>query len=123
MASVASNLEGGRHRYLELTTTAEYYLEHMSYAFEPPHNPSYYPPSMGTAQEKALRTKRFQQNQALFQLCTAVDRSIKKQTATAVQPIFLYLLVDQLMRFEKVTALHMLQHLFTSYREMGEIDL
>ena len=37
---------------------------------------SYYPPTMGTTQEQLLVTERFQQNQALFRRCTAVDGEI-----------------------------------------------
>ena len=75
--SVASNLVGGRHGNLALTMTKEEYLSQTGYAFVPPHNPVNYPPTMGTAQEQALRTKRFRQNKALFKLYTTMDRAIK----------------------------------------------
>ena len=58
-ASVASNLEGGEHRHLTLTMTANKYLAQMGYKFLPPQNPGNYPPTMGTAQELALGTERF----------------------------------------------------------------
>ena len=41
----------------------------------------------------------------------------------AVQPVFLSPLVDQLEGFGLVFALQMIQHLFTSYRAIDEIDL
>ena len=37
------------------------------------HNPGDYPPAMVTAQEQALGTEKFQQNQALLRRYTAVD--------------------------------------------------
>ena len=39
VASVASNLGGGRHGHLALTITTEDYMEHTVYNFVPPHNP------------------------------------------------------------------------------------
>ena len=39
-----------------------------------------------------------------------------------VQPVFLSLLMEQLTGFGQVTALQILQRLFTSYREIDEID-
>ena len=58
-ASVASNLGGSWHGHLTLTTIMDYYTSKTGYAFVPPHNPRNYPPTMGTAQEQALRTERF----------------------------------------------------------------
>ena len=40
-----------------------------------------------------------------------------------MQPVFLSPLLDQLMGFGQVAALKMLQHLFTSYGVIDEIDL
>ena len=78
---------------------------------------------MGNAQEQAIVTEKFRQNQAPFRKCTVVDGSLKKKTVTEVQPVFLYPLVDQLIGFGQVSALTMIQHLFTSYRAIDEIDL
>ena len=50
-------------------------------------------------------------------------RVSKKQIVTAVQPVLLYPLVEQLTGFGQVSALYMLQHLFTSYRAIDEIVL
>ena len=74
---------------------------------------------MGTAQEQALRTKTFQQNQALFQRCTAVDRAIKYQIVKVFQQLFLSPIMDQLSVLGQVTALYIMQHLFRAY---GDID-
>ena len=116
-----SNLRGGWYGHLMLTMTAEDYLVHMGHTFIPPHNPVNYPPTIGTTQYQALGTKRFQQNQAIFQRYTPVYRAIKKQIVTAVQPVFLSPVMDQLTVFGKTTELHILQHLFSSYREISEI--
>ena len=94
-------------------------MVHMGYTFVPPHNTSDYPPMMGTAQEQALGTKQFQQNQALFRRCTVMDGSLKKKIITAVQPVSLYPLVDQLTNFGQVNALQIIHHIFNSY---GTID-
>ena len=42
-----------------------------------PHNPGGYLPKMKTAQEQALITEKFRQNQAPFRKYTAVDGAIK----------------------------------------------
>ena len=52
-----------------------------------------------------------------------MDRSLKNQTAMAVQPVLLYPLVEQLTGFGQVSELIMLQHLFTSYGAIDEINL
>ena len=48
---------------------------------------------------------------------------MKKQIVTAVEPVFLSSMVDQLTVFGQVTALTMLQHMFSSYRAIDRIDL
>ena len=48
---------------------------------------------------------------------------MKKQIVTAVEPVFLSPLEDQLTSFGQVYALTMLQHIFASYRAIDEIDI
>ena len=120
--SVVSNLGGGRHGYLMISMTAEDYMEYMGYEFAPPHNPGDYPPTMGNAQEQALRTEMLRQNQDLFRRCTAVKGAIKKHIVTSVQPVFLSPPKYQLMGFIQVTALQMMKHLFNSYGAIDKID-
>ena len=122
-ASVASNLGGDRHGHLALTMTAEEYTEKTGFAFVPPYNPGDYPQSMGSAQEQALGTEKFRQNQALFQKKNAVDGALKKQIVTSVEPVLLSPLVDQRTGFGQVSTLTMLQHLFSSYGAIDKIDL
>ena len=57
VVSVASNLQGIRHRHLALTMTAKEYMEYTGFAFAPPHNPGDYPQSMGSAQENFSELK------------------------------------------------------------------
>ena len=123
MASVALNLGGGQHRHLALSMTSEEYMEQTGFAFVLTHNPGDYPQSMGSAQEQALGTEKFRQNQALFRKYTSVDVALKKQIVTAVEPVFLSPLVDQLTVFGKVTKLTMLKYIFYSYGAIDEIDL
>ena len=58
----------------------------------------------------------------MFRKYTAVDRAFKNKIITAVEPVFLSLLVDQLAEFLKVSEITMLQHLFSSYRTVDKID-
>ena len=48
---------------------------------------------------------------------------MKKQIVTAVEPVFLYPLVDQLTGLGQVSALTMLHHLFSRYRAINKINL
>ena len=50
-----------------------------------------------------------------------MDRALKKQILTLVEPVFLSPLVYQLNGFRQVTALTMLQHLFSRYKAIDEI--
>ena len=52
-----------------------------------------------------------------------MDRSLKKQIITAVLSVFLSSMMDQLTGFGQVSALAMLQCLFTSYGAIYETDL
>ena len=74
-------------------------MQQTGFAFVPPHNPGDYLQIMGSAQEQALGTEKFQQNQALFRKYTAVDGFLKKQIVPVVGPVFLSPLVDQLTSF------------------------
>ena len=70
---------------------------------------------MGSAQEQALGTET---HLAMFRKYTAVDGALKKRIVTAVEPVFLSPLMDQLKGFGQVSALTMLQHLLASYGAM-----
>ena len=122
-APVASNLRGGRHGHIALTIVAKEYMAQTVFVFVPPHNPGDHPQIIGSAQEQALVTEKFQQNQPLFLKYTVVGRALKKQIATEVEPVFLSSMVYQLTGFGQVSALIMLQHLFSSYGSINEIDL
>ena len=52
-----------------------------------------------------------------------MDGALKTHIVTAVEPVFLSQMVDQLTGFGQVSALTMLQHLFSIYRVIDEIDL
>ena len=52
-----------------------------------------------------------------------MDGAFKKQIFTAVEPVFLSPLVDQLTGFGQVSALTILQNLFSSYEAIEKIDL
>ena len=103
--------------------TDKEYMEQTGFAFVPPHKPRNYPQSMGSAQEQALRTEKFQKNQALFRKYTAVDGAFKNQIVTAVEPVLLSLLVYQITGFGQVSAFTMLQHIFSSYGAIDKINL
>ena len=74
--------------------TSEEYMEQTGFAFVPPHNPGDYPQIMGSAQEQALGTEQFRQNQALFRKYTPLDGALKKHIFVAVEPVFLSPLVE-----------------------------
>ena len=71
----------------------------------PPQNPGDYPPTMGTSQDQALGNENFRQKKSLFRRYIAVDEAFKNQIVTAVQPVFLHPLVDQLKGFIHVSVL------------------
>ena len=48
---------------------------------------------------------------------------MKRQIVTAVEPVLLSPMVDQLTGFGQVSALTMLQHIFSSYGVINEIGL
>ena len=52
-----------------------------------------------------------------------MDGALKNQIFTAVEPVFLSLLVDQHTGFGQVTALTVLQHMLSRYRVINKINL
>ena len=82
-----------------LKITDKEYRAQMGFGFVPPHNPGEYPQSMGNAQEQALQTEKFQQNQVLFRKFSAVGGALKEQIVTTLEPVLLSSLVDQLTGF------------------------
>ena len=52
-----------------------------------------------------------------------MDRALKNQIVTAVEPVFLSPLVDQLTDFGQVSVLTVLHHIFTSYGVIDKFDL
>ena len=123
MAYVVSNLRGDWHRHLVMTMTSTEYMEQSGFTFVPTHNPGKYSQSVGSAQEQALGTEKFWKNQAVFRKYTAVDRALKNQIVTSVEPVFLYSLVYQLTGFGQVSALTMLHHLFSNNGAINKINL
>ena len=65
------------------------YMEQSGFVFVPLHNPGDHQQITGSAQEQALGIEKFWQNQALFQIYTAVDRPLKYNIVTAVEPVLL----------------------------------
>ena len=59
----------------------------------------------------------------MFRKHTAVDGVLKNQIVTSVEPVLLSPLVYQITWFRQVSALTMLQHLFSSYGAIEKIDL
>ena len=88
-----------------------------------PQNPRNYAPTTGKAQDQALGTEKFHQNQELFRKYTSVDGALKKQIITAVEPVLLSALVDQLTGLRQVSALTTIQNLFSSYDIIDTINL
>ena len=118
-----SDLGGGHHGHLVLTMNVGDYLEQIVHMFVPPYNPGNYPLTIGTAQEKLIGNKRFEQNQALFRRYTAIDGAIKNKNVTAVQPVLLYPLPYQSTGFGQVMAVQMIQYLLISYGVIDKINL
>ena len=78
---------------------------------------------MGTSQQQALGTEKFQQNQALFRKYTAVGGASKTHIVAVVEPVFLSSLVEHMTKFVQESELTMIQHLFTNYRWTDKIYL
>ena len=78
--------------------------------------------SWGTPNNKRLVLKSSDKTKHCF-VNTPTWTEPLKQIITAVEPGFLFLLVDQLRGFGQVSALTMIQHLFSSYRAVNEIEL
>ena len=103
--------------------TAEDYVEHTGCVFLPLHNTGGYPQIIGTNQDQALGNENILKNQELLRRCTTKDGAIKTHIFTAVQTVFLFPLMDQLVGFGQMTALQMIKNPFNSYGMIDKIDV
>ena len=120
---MSSNVGGGWHGHIALKVTSEEYVAQTGFSFLPPHNLGNYPPTTGNAQDQALRTEKFQKKQAMFRKYTPVEIALKNQVITAVEPVFLSPLVDQIIGSRQISALTILHNLLLIYGIIDAIDL
>ena len=52
-----------------------------------------------------------------------MERAFKRHTVTAVEPVFLYPLVDHITGLVQISSLTMIQRLFSTYGVIDKIDL
>ena len=123
MASVAPNIGGGRHVQLELKMAAEDYLTQTCHMFFPLHNLDGKMPKTGNTKEQKLRKGIFRKNQALFRRYIVIDRAIKEQPITLVEPVLISPIKDQQTGFGQVMAMKIMENLFRAYGEIFEIEL
>ena len=74
--------------------TSEDYVAHKRFEFVPLHNLDYYLPTIGNARDQGRGSENLRQNQAQFRKYTDIDGALKKQIITAVEPVFLFPVMD-----------------------------
>ena len=88
-----------------------------------PHNPGDHPPTMGNAEDQALATDHFRQNQALFRKYTAVDGTLKKLNHCSGGTSLPVPTSGPANMIRTSDCPYNAKNLFSSYRTIDEINL
>jgi hypothetical protein len=95
-------------------------------ALENPEFPGRAPTAIeggGTASQISAIKHRWEEATTDFKTYNTVQISLKKQIITVIEPMYIDILNDDLVRFANTTSLDMLDHLFLSYGIITAVDI
>eukprot|EP00978_Attheya_sp_CCMP212_P024376 scaffold76455_cov36-Attheya_sp.AAC.1 len=122
-AAITSNLGGGNHGHLALLMTDTVYFEETQLAFIAPTNPGDDPPTALNPEEQPFVNNRYKRNQRIYEIYGNTNMALKKQIEATVEGAFISTLRHELTRFNQVTALQMITHLYATYGDIEEVNI
>jgi hypothetical protein len=115
--SIPSNRGGGAHGHLALIQSTANYLSITGTPFDPPLNPGLTPtlPDHATGNQITEANRQYSVDQSEYSLYLSVERNLKSQLTSAVDPLFIDELRDDTMGFANASTLQLLSHLHATY--------
>jgi hypothetical protein len=77
----------------------------------------------GTAAHISATRHIWEEDVQTYSTYTSVQKSLKKQIINVFEPMYLDVLDDDMVGFSKISAREMLDHIFTTYRNITAVDL
>jgi hypothetical protein len=77
----------------------------------------------GTTATLLVERHRWEEAVRIFKSWTTVEQAFKKQIITALEPLYLEIINNDMVGFTNTTARDMLDHLFFSYGSITDVDL
>jgi hypothetical protein len=77
----------------------------------------------GTAAQISAARHIWEEDVQTYRTCTSVQQALKKQIISVFEPMYLYILNDNMVGYANVSARDMLDHLFETYRNITAVDL
>ena len=123
--SVPTNLGGGAHGYLALTTPGNTFFALTGAIFQPPIDPGPLPqiPQNATSAQIGHLERTHKEARRQFQEFIAVGNALRQQLLTAVDETYLRGLRHPVYGFVNVSVLQMLTYLFDNYGDIEPGDL
>jgi hypothetical protein len=92
--------------------------------WETPNAPGRAPATTdGTAAQVSTARHVWEQDVQTYRTCTSVQQALKKQIISVFEPMYLYILNDNMVGYATISARDMLDHLFETYGNITAFDL
>jgi hypothetical protein len=77
----------------------------------------------GTAAQISAARHIWEEDVQTYQTCTSVQKALKKKIISVFEPMYLYMLNDNMVGYANISAKGMLDHLFETYGNITAVDL
>jgi hypothetical protein len=89
-----------------------------------PQSPGWAPANTdGTAAQISAARHIWEEDVQTYWTCTSVQQALKKQITSVFEPMYLYILNDNMVGYVNISAEDMLDHLFENYGNITTVDL
>jgi hypothetical protein len=92
--------------------------------WETPNAPGRAPATTdGTAAQISAACHVWEEDVQTYRTCTSVQQALKKQIISVFEPMYLYILNDNMVGYANISSRYMLGHLFETYGNITAVDL
>jgi hypothetical protein len=77
----------------------------------------------GTAAQISAARNRWEEDVQTYRMCTSVQQAFKNQIISVFEPMYLYILNDNMVGYANISAREMWDHLFETYGNITAVDL
>jgi hypothetical protein len=77
----------------------------------------------GTAAQISAARHIWEEDVQTYRTCTSIQHALKKKIISVFEPMYLYILNDNMVGYANISAIYMLDHLFETYGNITAVDL